>query len=78
MTPVTAFERPRKHMQAMEGRSGRAAEKCCITNGIGRIEVEVSCEDNWSLKLAHLGSVGCLRPNGQYRSNRFAEDCFSS
>ena len=27
VTPVTAFERPRKHMQAMEGRPGYFAEK---------------------------------------------------
>jgi len=68
MTPVTAFERPRKHMQAMEGRSGRFAEKCRITNGTGRFEVEGRREDNWAAKLARLGSVGCLRPNGQYRA----------
>ena len=78
MTPVTAFERPRKHMQAMEGRSGRFAEKCRITNGMRRREVEVRREDNRAVKLTCLGGVRCLRTNGQYRAKRFAEDRFSS
>ena len=78
MTHGSAFESPRKHMQAMEGRSGRLAEKRRITNGTGRCKVKVRREDNRAAKLAFLGSVRCLRSNRQYRAKRFAEDCFSS